>query len=57
MDFTKEGYKGYSLSADYTIAKGMKYGITWSDLKGRETATIRQRCCGTNSSCASNLLI
>ncbi|MBR1661780.1 MAG: S-layer homology domain-containing protein [Acidaminococcaceae bacterium] len=37
MDFTSEGYKGYSLSADYTIAKGMKYGITWSDLKGRES--------------------
>ena len=37
MDFTREGYKGYSLSADYTLAKGMKYGITWSDLKGRES--------------------
>jgi hypothetical protein len=37
MDFTKEGYKGYSLSADYTIAKGMKYAITWSDLKGRDS--------------------
>ena len=36
MDFTAEGYKGYSLAADYTVAKGMKYGITWVDLKGRE---------------------
>ena len=36
MDFTSEGYKGYSLSADYTIAKNMKYGITWLELKGRE---------------------
>ena len=39
MDFTSEGYKGYSLSADYTIAKGMKYGISWFDLKGRETGS------------------
>ncbi len=37
MNFTAEGFKGYSLSADYTIAKGMKYGITWADLKGRES--------------------
>ena len=37
MDFTNEGYKGYSLAADYTIAKGMKYMIEWMDLKGRET--------------------
>ena len=36
MDLLTQGYKGYSLSADYTVAKGMKYGITWSDLKGRE---------------------
>ena len=37
MNFTAEGFKGYSLSADYTIAKGMKYGITWADLKGRDS--------------------
>ena len=32
-----EGYKGYSLSGSYTVAKNMMYTIKWFDLKGRET--------------------
>ena len=36
-DMFAEGYKGYSVGANYTIAKGMMLGVTWYDLKGRET--------------------
>ena len=36
-DFLTEGYKGYSLSGSYTIAKNMMYTIKWFDLKGRES--------------------
>ena len=36
-DFVAQGYKGYSIGATYTIAKNMRYGITWFDLKGRGT--------------------
>ena len=32
-----EGYKGYSIGANYTIATNMMLGVTWFDLKGRET--------------------
>ena len=39
--FHAEGYKGYSLGADYTFAKNMKYNIQWFDLKGREN---KQKC-------------
>ena len=31
-----QGYKGYSLSGSYTIAKNMMYTMQWFDLKGRE---------------------
>ena len=32
-----EGYKGYSLSGSYTVAKNMMYTIKWFDVKGRVT--------------------
>ena len=35
--FHAEGYKGYSLSGSYTVAKNMMYTIQWFDLKGRES--------------------
>ena len=31
-----QGYKGYSLSGSYTVAKNMMYTMQWFDLKGRE---------------------
>ena len=36
-DFLTEGYKGYSLSASYTVAKNMMATVQWYDLKGRES--------------------
>ena len=36
-DMFAEGYKGYSIGANYTIAKNMMLGLTWYDLKGRQT--------------------
>ena len=35
--FLGEGFKGYSLAADYTIAKNMIATVEWFDLKGKET--------------------
>ena len=35
--FYTEGFKGYSLSASYTVAKNMMASIQYFDLKGRET--------------------
>ena len=35
--FFTEGFKGYSLSASYTVAKNMMANIQYFDLKGRET--------------------
>ena len=37
------GYKGYSLSASYTFAKGMMYSIQWYDLKSREDSARKER--------------
>ena len=36
-DWFNEGYKGYSVGANYTVAKGMMFGVTWYDLKSRAT--------------------
>ena len=35
--FFNEGYKGYSIGAKYTIAKGMRLGLTWFDIRSRNT--------------------
>ena len=34
--FLTQGYKGYSLSASYAVAKNMMATVQWFDLKGRE---------------------
>ena len=34
-----DGYKGYGLSASYTVAYNMMYNIQWFDLKGRLSGT------------------
>ena len=36
-DWFNEGHKGYSVGANYTVAKGMMFGLTWYDLKSRAT--------------------
>ena len=35
--YFREGYKGWSLGASYTVAKNMMATVTYYDLKGRET--------------------
>ena len=38
MDFVNQGFKGYSLAADLTIAKNMVATVEWFDLKGKESS-------------------
>ncbi len=37
MAFLDEGFKGYSLAADVTVAKNMVATVEWFDLKGKES--------------------
>ncbi len=34
---TKEGFKGYNVGANLTLAKNMVYSIDYYDLEGKET--------------------
>ena len=35
--FVNEGFKGYKVGGYYTIAKGMRAGVEWYDLEGKES--------------------
>ena len=35
--FATEGFKGYKIGGYYTIAKGMRAGVEWYDLEGKES--------------------
>ena len=38
-NYGNEGFKGYMLGANYTVAKNMVLGVEWYDLKGKESDT------------------
>ena len=38
----REGFKGYSVGANYTLAKNIVYSLDYYDLEGKETSTDTQ---------------
>ena len=38
----REGFKGYSVGANYTLAKNIVYSLNYYDLEGKETSTDTQ---------------
>ena len=41
-DLKNEGFKGYSVGANYTLAKNIVYSLDYYDLEGKETSTDTQ---------------
>ena len=41
-DLKNEGFKGYSVGANYTLAKNIVYSLNYYDLEGKETSTDTQ---------------
>ena len=40
--FTKEGFKGYGVGINYTLAKNMVYNLDYYDLEGKESGRDSQ---------------
>lgn len=41
--FADQGFRGYGLTADYTVAKNMKLGVQYYDLKGKEDSRDKSK--------------